>query len=83
MVGIKGLREELEQFFLPQLNRIEGELKAFRGEMIGELKAINTRIDATNSRIDSVEKEIKGIRENMDFVQRLAILEQKFADMKS
>ncbi|MDE1729019.1 MAG: hypothetical protein KGH81_07585 [Thaumarchaeota archaeon] len=47
MVSIKGLREELEQFFLPQLNEIKGEIKA-----------LDTKIDSVRAEISSVRREM-------------------------
>lgn len=49
---------------LPQLSEIKGEIKAFRGEVQGELKAINTRIDALSG-------EVKDLRESINMAQRL------------
>lgn len=36
----------------------EGELKAFRGEVVGEFRAISEQFNAVNGRIESVEKQM-------------------------
>ncbi|MDE1762827.1 MAG: hypothetical protein KGH88_01100 [Thaumarchaeota archaeon] len=74
-MAIKGIVKELETFLLPQLNEIKGEIKALRGEFAGELKAINTRID-------SIERELKDLKESLNVIQRLTIVEQKLKDLK-
>jgi len=50
----------IERLLLPRLSSLEGELKAFRGEVAGELKAVNGRIDGLDRRIESLEKQVSG-----------------------
>ena len=47
--------KSLERFLTPQLNEIKGELKA-----------INTRIDALDEKIDSIKSELKADIKHLD-----------------
>lgn len=58
-----------ERLLLPKLSSLEGELKAFRGEFSGELRAVNGGIESLekqmlslrgemNARFDSIEGKI-------------------------
>ena len=59
----------IERLLLPKLSSLEGELRAFRGEVAGELKAVNGRIDSLekqtlclrneiNARFDALESKV-------------------------
>jgi len=48
----------LERLLLPKLSSLEGELKAFRGEVMGEFKAVSARIDSLEKEISSFRNEI-------------------------
>jgi hypothetical protein len=48
----------LERFLLPRLSSLEGELKAFRGEVLGEFKAVNGRIDSLEKQMSSLHSEM-------------------------
>jgi len=65
----------IERLLLPRLSSLEGELKAFRGEVAGELKTVNGRIDGLDRRIDSVEKQMVSLRNEMN--ARFDALESK------
>ena len=54
----------LERFLTPQLNEIKGELKA-----------INTRIDALDEKIDSVKNELKADMGRLD--EKITALSEK------
>jgi hypothetical protein len=58
----------IERLLLPRLSSIEGELKAFRGEVTGKFEAVN-------GRIDSVEKQMLSLRNEMN--ARFDALESK------
>jgi len=48
----------IERLLLPRLSSLEGEVKAFRGEVAGELKAVNGRIDSLEKQMLSLRNEI-------------------------
>ena len=48
----------IERLLLPRLNSLEGELKAFRGEVAGELKTVNGRIDGLEKQMLSLRNEM-------------------------
>jgi hypothetical protein len=56
----------LERLLLPRFSSLEGELKAFRGEAMGEFRAVHARVD-------SLEKETSSLRSEMN--TRLSSLE--------
>jgi len=48
----------IERLLLPRLSSIEGELKAFRGEVTGKFEAVNGRIDSLEKQMSSLRNEI-------------------------
>jgi len=48
----------IQRLLLPRLSSLEGELKAFRGEVVGEFKAVNGRIDGLEKQVSSLRNEV-------------------------
>lgn len=63
----------IERLLLSRLSSLERELKAFRGEAAGELKAVN-------GRIDSLEKQMLSLRNEMS--ARFDALESKLTPVE-
>jgi len=55
----------LERLLLPRLSSLEGELKAFRGEAMGEFRAVHTRIDSLEKELSSLRSEMNGRIESL------------------
>ncbi|MBS7622442.1 hypothetical protein KEJ39_02045 [Candidatus Bathyarchaeota archaeon] len=64
----------LERLLLPRLSSLEGELRAFRGEVTGEFKAVHARID-------SLEKETSSLRGEMN--TRILSLERELVSLRN
>jgi len=77
MVSIKGLREELEQFFLPQLNEIKGEIKALDTKIDSLRNELKADISKVEQRVISLEQRIDIIKEMEQFKSRLTQLEAR------
>ena len=59
----------IRDWLMPEINDIKVQLAKIRGD-----------IKAINARIDSLTSEVKDLRENMNVVQRLAVLEAKVSE---
>jgi len=75
----------IERLLMPKLSSLEGELKAFRGEVAGEFKAVSERFRAMDERIDSLEKQMASMRSEMNdkFASLRNEMNDKFASLRN
>lgn len=84
----KAAQGGIKAWLLPEINDIKVQLAEIRGD----IKSVNTRVDSLGTRIEEMDKrltgeirsldtrlsgEIQGLKESMNVLQRVAILEAK------
>ena len=75
MPGEKSILEGIKSFFLPEFNKVEGELKAVRSDI--------SRVEGTlKAEISSVRVELKALSEKVDLVRDMEKLKLRVQELE-
>jgi len=70
----------VERVLLPQIGEIKGELRAMNARMDGEFKAVHSEIRRAE---EVLGVKIDGLEKRMDVTQRLAVVEEQLKELRS
>ncbi len=77
----------IERLLLPRLSSMEGELRAIRGEMEGEFKAVHSDTKRFDEKIDSLRNEaltkFDGLEKRFDLAKDFGALQARVTELEA